>query len=460
MDPIRRFAAAATVALSIFAMSGNASAIPAFARKYGTSCQTCHTVYPKLTPFGEAFRRNGYRFPGTDSDYIKQEPVSMGSDEYKKMFPDSVWPGNVASSVPIAIGFNGAATLHPTSSSSAAKADNKTTFTTQGLVGEGHVWMGGSYDDSITYWGEYTFADGGSEIEHAMVRFNDIIGPKHAVNIAVGRFTPTLTSFGLHSSYASDVQLPVVPVTALFGGATDSFALNNDNNGAELAGVLMGHLNYAVGVNAGPQSAVRPTEDTYATVGYKIGGMRLDGEGATGPADPQKPWTDDSVTIDVFAYHSNSQFTNSAATPFDQNDVALAIGGAIRGMIGSLEVNAGGWQETHSHALNTGDKATLTQAYGEISYIVFPWMVPSVRVENTSIKPENIDAVSDMRISPAIAFLVRPNLKFVVVGQLESCKGAPDAGWGPAGGFATPDTATSTVNTEVEAISAVLATAF
>jgi len=27
------------------------------------SCQTCHLVYPKLTPFGEAFRRNGYRFP-------------------------------------------------------------------------------------------------------------------------------------------------------------------------------------------------------------------------------------------------------------------------------------------------------------------------------------------------------------------------------------------------------------
>ena len=27
-------------------------AIPAFARKYGTSCLTCHSVYPRLTPFG------------------------------------------------------------------------------------------------------------------------------------------------------------------------------------------------------------------------------------------------------------------------------------------------------------------------------------------------------------------------------------------------------------------------
>src|SRR5207245_9732789 len=53
----------------------SAHAIPAFARKYGTSCQTCHPVYPKLTPFGEAFRRNGYRFPGIAIDVVKREMV-------------------------------------------------------------------------------------------------------------------------------------------------------------------------------------------------------------------------------------------------------------------------------------------------------------------------------------------------------------------------------------------------
>lgn len=79
--------------ISLFALIAppSASAIPAFARKYGTSCTTCHTIYPKLTPFGEAFRRNGYRFPGTDSDYVKAEPLKMGQDEYKKLFPNAVW---------------------------------------------------------------------------------------------------------------------------------------------------------------------------------------------------------------------------------------------------------------------------------------------------------------------------------------------------------------------------------
>ena len=77
--------------LSIFAIllvsARSALGVPAFARKYGTSCLTCHTVYPKLNPFGEAFRRNGYRFPGVDSDFVKQEAVPLGQEAYKKEFP-------------------------------------------------------------------------------------------------------------------------------------------------------------------------------------------------------------------------------------------------------------------------------------------------------------------------------------------------------------------------------------
>src|SRR5438270_7784177 len=71
-----RTSAMLAAAAALFVSTG-ASAIPVFARKYGTSCQTCHTVYPKLTPFGEAFRRNGFRFPGTDSDYWKQDTITL-----------------------------------------------------------------------------------------------------------------------------------------------------------------------------------------------------------------------------------------------------------------------------------------------------------------------------------------------------------------------------------------------
>ena len=89
---------------ALLAFPAPAAAIPAFARKYETSCLTCHSVYPRLTPFGEAVRRNGYRFPGIDGDYVKQPAVVMGQEANKKTFPSSVWPSSIPASVPLAIG--------------------------------------------------------------------------------------------------------------------------------------------------------------------------------------------------------------------------------------------------------------------------------------------------------------------------------------------------------------------
>ncbi len=36
-----------------------ASAIPAFARKYGMPCSACHLAWPMLSPFGQQFKDNG-----------------------------------------------------------------------------------------------------------------------------------------------------------------------------------------------------------------------------------------------------------------------------------------------------------------------------------------------------------------------------------------------------------------
>lgn len=65
------------------AQSGNAlplpapkvRAIPAFARKYGLPCSSCHEAWPKLSPFGQSFKDNGYQL-GNDRDApIFQQPA-------------------------------------------------------------------------------------------------------------------------------------------------------------------------------------------------------------------------------------------------------------------------------------------------------------------------------------------------------------------------------------------------
>jgi hypothetical protein len=58
-----------------FSTVSPASALPAFARKYGMPCSSCHEAWPKLSPFGQQFKDNGYQM-GNDRDApIFQSPA-------------------------------------------------------------------------------------------------------------------------------------------------------------------------------------------------------------------------------------------------------------------------------------------------------------------------------------------------------------------------------------------------
>ncbi|MBI5124704.1 MAG: hypothetical protein HZA70_00550, partial [Planctomycetes bacterium] len=90
-----RFVFAIVVAIPIALLSSDAGAIPVFARKYQTACTTCHyAAFPQLNAFGVAFRDRGYRIPPDDEVYVKDTPVSMGVEPWKKLFPNAVWPSD------------------------------------------------------------------------------------------------------------------------------------------------------------------------------------------------------------------------------------------------------------------------------------------------------------------------------------------------------------------------------
>jgi hypothetical protein len=50
------------ITIIFVAISESAKAIPAFARKYNMSCQTCHSPAPRLKAYGDEFAGNGFRF--------------------------------------------------------------------------------------------------------------------------------------------------------------------------------------------------------------------------------------------------------------------------------------------------------------------------------------------------------------------------------------------------------------
>jgi mono/diheme cytochrome c family protein len=87
----------------ILLQASPASAVPSFARRYQTSCQTCHTIFPKLNPFGQAFRLNGSFMPMETAEQVKQKPVSLGAESYERMWPEMVFPSDLPGNVPFAL---------------------------------------------------------------------------------------------------------------------------------------------------------------------------------------------------------------------------------------------------------------------------------------------------------------------------------------------------------------------
>lgn len=484
---LQALAALAVGTFLFLAFERDAGAVPSFARKYQTSCLTCHTVFPVLNAFGEAFRRNGYRFPSqngsTDSDAIKANMIAMGQEEYTKTFPNSVWPDKITEAVPLSVMINGSVPYNFPSSDAKAAAGNE--FTWSGIEAELHLFGAGAFNDSLTYMTQLTFeSDFGSpagtfDIETAYLLWSDIVGPRHLVNLWVGRlWAPQLTSFGLHSDYLTDTLQPAVSVAGLYNPSA-SFTLGQGHtDGAEINGIVGHRVDYALGwVASGAASGLQSpnAQDFYIHVGVKSGGVALDGEGKYGPTapDPLKPWAEKSITIDAFAYHGLTRLDNGTgviaggpSSPVLQNDRFNALGVSLHGQYDSAVAIAGVQVETHE-APYQGTQATANPAgapqlgsptfssatgivsYGEVDYVVWPWLVPGVRVEYTrlsldsslpSVDPRNGNYASLTRFVPGVAMLARPNIRVVVTGDLETAYGLPPAGsWGAAGGLLAPN---------------------
>ncbi len=102
--------------LILFTMAvANSWAIPAFARKYETSCQTCHIVYPKLNAFGRVFLNNGYRMSQADEELAKEIPIQLGADAWKQVWPNAVWPGDIPRWFPLSVSTDFLMTTDPNS---------------------------------------------------------------------------------------------------------------------------------------------------------------------------------------------------------------------------------------------------------------------------------------------------------------------------------------------------------
>jgi len=376
-------------------------AIPAFARKYQTSCQTCHVAIPALTPFGEAFRENGYRFPGgNDAAMTKITPVSLGAEGYKKLWPHAVWPGEIPGMPPLAVLY--------TSSIDYDHAAKNVGF--GGMGRELEILGAGTLDEHFSFWGSIVFAREGAEIATEMERVNLLVRPlgSPALQFKIGSFEPGIMLISSHRSILDQEPLVLTEPVGDNPWAADGF-----QQGLEAYGMLQHRVLYNAGVVEGSGSLGDNSKDVYARLAYKAGGLPFDGvprggADASMPANP-KPWSETSIAFSGFVYKGKGLL--DGGDPLDPNsrDPFHVVGGDVA--VNYLDLMArGGYTDRKDDRLFVADPSITDvktkNAFAELSWVAYPWLIPAGRWESLEVGDEKTG-----KLSFTLNCLARANVK-------------------------------------------------
>jgi hypothetical protein len=382
----------ATVLIAPLLAPVDALAIPAFARRYQTSCTTCHVLAPKLNAFGVAFRNNGYRIPPNDERYVRIPDVQLGAPAWKRLWPDAVWPGGVPGAIPIALRLM-----------SDVIVDTHRPATLDFVFpSEFEVLAGGTAGEGISYFAELAVShDNHVELERAFVQF-DQLGSTTLANLVIGRFETRAVPFShFHRRLTLSDPLPIDARRA------DGFRLRTPQEGFEFWGAKSGSagrggVEYAVGVvnGTGADPETNTAKDLYSRLSYKFGGFGVSGsEESTDELPRAASWLDDSVRIGTSSYVG----WHNTGAPTDR---FWRLGADVDVFRGSLNVSA--------HAFAGRDRrlevsSPFRAAALEANYVVKPWIIGIVRFDTASQDGQR----SVRRVVPGVAIAIRANVRVV-----------------------------------------------
>jgi len=433
------------VCATLAATESPAYAVPAFARKYQTSCQTCHIVFPKLNAFGEAFRLRGYRMPGETEEMVKQPGVTLGAPAYKKLFPHAVWPGEISSNVPLAVNVKLAdvstSSVNPDGSVTSIKNDLQ-------FPQELNLFGAGTLGDHVSYLAEVTFGanpDGSisTDLEHARFQFDSPFGPEDLFHFRLGKFAPNLfdgfQEMWISTDAAIDSLFNYDPIgvnggTGLGadGRTPNSISLPARVQGIEGYGIINHRALWVAGLSNGVGPAPNDTsgrfdgnnaKDVYARFDYKIGGMGLDGDTGGQPYVPEKNWRDNSLRVGVFVYRGDASGIDFQATPGDNTSPNIQDLHFLRsGVYASVfyqDLNVFGAYVHGTDSLQMSDAATAALLstvepnyhawFTQADYLIYPWLQGTFRYETVTPADRSVQSVRTGVFN--VSALARANVK-------------------------------------------------
>jgi hypothetical protein len=409
--------AAAGVLVAVLASARPSWAIPAFARRYETSCSTCHTQFPNLNAFGEAFRRNGYQFPaGADADAIRQKPMTLVSEARRDLFPRSDWPTDLARNPPLALVLDGFVPMFPDAST---RPSGEQAVSFDRMFAQATLLLGARAGEHVAVFASVAFlTDAPVQLQRGFIVFSNLVsdGVLHA---RVGQFEPQVVSF---SSYRRIGGPPYLMLSDALAPA--SFSLEPFVRGVNLSGTIGGRFGWDAAWVQGVEAPSYAGEtihqlprDGYAHVFARLGGMRLDAVEPTGPP-AEGPGSDASLDVGGFVYGGEHDVdTDSTPATSPVNDAMTKLGGDALARLGDVSLLVAAAYERHSP--ETMPVQSRAQGLGELTWRPFPWMAGTLRAEAQAGSAGTV-----RRLVPILSVHPRINLKLQAYAIIEDVRSA------------------------------------
>ncbi len=178
-EVIKRFSLVPFIFIFSFVLfSEDANATSQWARKFGMSCSSCHTIFPRLNSFGEEFLKNGYQLMSTyKKNWEDAYPVDAGGvllDDVTNLF------GVRLNMTPIML---------ETNSLQKDSLSDKTTRITLGEAIWAQLFVAGSIYKDISFFSELEYSKSSFKFNWFYFNFTNLMGSE-ALNFQVGFISP------------------------------------------------------------------------------------------------------------------------------------------------------------------------------------------------------------------------------------------------------------------------------
>jgi hypothetical protein len=367
-----------------------AQAIPAFSRQYKTECTTCHTIFAQRNEFGEAFRKNGYVWPGDKPHEPRQAPAQT---EEERKLNEALLLAGIPTVLPLAIQATSDINYD-------RKAEDRFDFKNY----EVEVFAAGTLRDTISFFMNEVIASsevpGQTELEEAFVIWRRALDSP--INVKGGKLRPDVSLWKSNSWLIDSVPATVQDI--------NGFALMDPQSGIELNAVLgprffaaAGMVDRTIGTTSAPEPLDQTAKEYYGHVSYKIGGTDYRGKEPEINFAEESIWDFLSVSLGAFGYDGKT-FDNTDNSTHGFYRTGLEAGVLYKKLSIML-----GWVNGQNKYSNDEIKRSTADS-AEIDYLFTSKVMGILRYDVVSVVGEPVIR----HIIPAIAYSPMQSAKIVL----------------------------------------------